>query len=61
MRRFVPRRVLFVLGALVIALAGAFLFVRDSEWVAVERVAVRGASGPDAPRSRPRCARSRAT
>jgi len=50
MRRFAPRRALLAGAALLLALAGAFLFVRDSEWVAVERVAVRGASGPDAPK-----------
>ena len=50
MRRRLPRRVAFVAAALLIALAGAFLAVRDSSMVAVERVAVRGASGPDAPK-----------
>lgn len=50
MRRLLTRRP-FVLGAaLVLALVGAFLFVRDSEWVRVEQITVRGASGPDAPK-----------
>ncbi len=50
MRRLLPRRALLLAAALLVALAGAFLYVRDSDWVAVERVAVRGASGPDAPK-----------
>jgi hypothetical protein len=50
MRRRLPRRAGLVAAALLILLAGAFLFVRDSEMVAVERVWVRGASGPDAPK-----------
>lgn len=50
MPRRLPRRALLAAAALLVALAGGFLFVRDSEIVAVERVAVRGASGPDAPK-----------
>ena len=50
MRRRLPRRLAFVAGALLIALAGAFLAVRDSSMVAVKHVAVQGASGPDAPK-----------
>ena len=50
MRRRLSRRAGLVAAALLIALFGTFLFVRDSEMVAVERVAVRGASGPDAPK-----------
>jgi cell division protein FtsQ len=50
MRRRPPRRALLAAAAVLVALCGAFLIVRDSSLVAVERVAVRGASGPDAPK-----------
>lgn len=50
MRRRLPRRAGLVAAALLIALVGAFLFVRDSDMVAVEQISVRGASGPDAPK-----------
>ena len=50
MARRLPRRALVAAAALLVTLTGAYLFVRDSDLVRVERVAVRGASGPDAPK-----------
>ena len=50
MRHRPSRRAALVAAALLAVLAGAFLAVRDASVVAVEEVAVRGASGPDAPR-----------
>lgn len=49
-RRRLLRRAPIVLVALLLALAGAFVALRDSSTFAVERVTVRGASGPDAPK-----------
>jgi cell division protein FtsQ len=42
------RRVLVAIFGVLLALAGAWLWVRDSPLVAVNRVAVTGESGPDA-------------
>ena len=50
MRRPSLRRVPIVLCVLLVALGGAFLLLRDSSMFAVREVAVRGASGPDAPK-----------
>jgi cell division protein FtsQ len=47
MRRPRPRTVLIVV-ALVILLGGAWLWLRDSSLVSVDRVSVTGVSGPDA-------------
>ncbi len=47
-RRRVSVRVIAVLGALAILLGGGWLWVRDSQLVAVQHVTVTGASGPDA-------------
>src|SRR3712207_5355257 len=50
MRLRLPRRALLVAGALVVAVVGGFLFVRDSAFVQIEEVHVCGASGPDGPK-----------
>lgn len=51
MRRLrLPRRALVAAAVLLVALAGGYLAVRDSDLVRVERVAVTGTSGPDAPK-----------
>ena len=49
-RRRLLRRAPIVLVVLLLALAGAFVALRDSSSFAVEHVTVRGASGPDAPK-----------
>jgi cell division protein FtsQ len=49
-RRKLLRRAPYVAAALLIALAGAYVALRDSSMVGVEKVTVRGASGPDAPK-----------
>jgi len=43
-----PRRALLLAAVLVAALTGGWFAVRDAPFVAVERVSVRGATGPDA-------------
>ena len=45
-----PRRALPIAAAIIVLLAGAGLWLRDSGFFAVERVEVIGASGPDAPK-----------
>ena len=45
-----PRRALPIAAAVLVLLAGAGLWLRDSGFFAVERVQVIGASGPDAPK-----------
>ncbi len=49
-RRRVLRRAPIAVAALLLALAGAYVALRDSSTFAVEHVTVRGASGPDAPK-----------
>jgi cell division protein FtsQ len=49
-RRQLLRRAPYVAAAILLALAGAYVALRDSAMVGIERVTVRGASGPDAPR-----------
>ena len=49
-RRTLLRRAPYVAAALLIALAGAYVALRDSSMVSIDRVEVRGASGPDAPK-----------
>lgn len=50
MRRLLLRRAPFAAAAVLIALAGAYLLLRDSSVFEVRDVAVQGASGPDAPK-----------
>jgi cell division protein FtsQ len=50
MRRRLAGRALVAAAALLILAAGAFIGLRNASMFAVEEVAVRGASGPDAPK-----------
>jgi cell division protein FtsQ len=44
------RRAPYLAAAVLLALAGAYVGLRDSAMVGIEKVVVRGASGPDAPK-----------
>ena len=50
MRRLLLRRVPLAAAVLLVALAGAYVLLRDSSTFDIRTVTVRGASGPDAPK-----------